>query len=144
MRNFFRKNFFLVSFWPFYILKVWKKSSLKISYLYYKFWTSKVSEEVVHKCPINKLLVTFCQSSLATLIKKRLRHRCISVNLAKFLKSLILQKNCKWLVLDFAQFYTSHSIIHFIIIKRNSKKGNSYFLNVFNRISASENCRQKK
>ena len=28
------------------------------------------SEVVVRKCPINKLLITFCQSSLATLIKE--------------------------------------------------------------------------
>ena len=43
---------------------------------------------------------------------------------------------------DFEQFYISHSIIHFI--KRNSKKGDYYFLNVFNRISTSENYRQRK
>ena len=43
---------------------------------------------------------------------------------------------------DFEQFYISHSIIHFI--KRNSKKGDYYFLNVFNRTSTSENYRQKK
>ena len=85
------------------------------------------SEAVVRKCPINKLLITFCQNSLATLIKKRLRHGCISVNLAKFLKNSILQNTCKWLVLDFEKFYMSHSIINFI--KRNSKRGNYYFLN---------------
>ena len=64
------------------------------------------------------------------------------MNLAKFFKKPILQNTCEWLVLDFAQFYMSHSIIHFI--KRNSKKGNYYFLNVFNRISTSENYHQKK
>ena len=63
-----------------------------------------LSEAVVCKCPINKLLLRFCQSSLATLIKKRIRHRCISINLAKFLKNLILQNTCKWLVLDVEQF----------------------------------------
>ena len=47
----------------------------------------------------------------------------------------IWQNTCKWLVLDFAQFYMSHSIIYFI--KWNSKKGNYYFLNVFSRISTS-------
>ena len=52
----------------------------------------------------------------------------------------IWQNTCKWLVLDFAQFYMSHSIIYFI--KRNSKKWNYYFLNVFNRTSISENYRQ--
>ena len=59
---------------------------------------------------------------------------------SKFLK--IFQKTCKCLVLDFEQFYISHSIIHFI--KGNNKKGNYYFMNVFNRISASENYHQKK
>ena len=89
-----------------------------------------------------KLRIKLCQNSLATLLKRRLQHRCISVNLAKFFKKSILQNTCEWLVLDFVQFYMSHSIIYFI--KRNSKKGNYYFLNVFNRISTSENYRQKK
>ena len=44
------------------------------------------------------------------------------MNLVKFLKTPILQETCKWLALDFAQFYMSHSIIHFINL--NSKKGN--------------------
>ena len=69
-------------------------------------------------------------------------HRCISVNLVKFFKKPILQNTYEWLVLDFAQFYIPDSIIYFI--KRNSKKENYYFLNVFNRLSTSENYRQKK
>ena len=93
------------------------------------------SEAAVPKCSIKMLRIKFCQSSLAALLKKRLLHKCISVNLAKFLKKPILQNTCKWLVLDFAQFYMSHSIIYFI--KWNSKKGNYYFLNVFSRISTS-------
>ena len=116
-----------------------------MNYLYYQFWTKEslsFSEAVARKCSIKKLRIKFCQSSLATLLKKRFGHRWISVNLAKFFKKPILQNTCEWLVLDFAQFYMSHSIIYFI--KRNSKKGNYYFLNVFNRISTSENYRQKK
>ena len=89
-----------------------------------------------------KLRIKLCQNSLATLLKRRLQHRCISVNLAKFFKKSILQNICEWLVLDFVHFYMSRSILYFI--KRNSKKGNYYFLNVFNRISTSENYRQKK
>ena len=52
-----------------------------------------------------------------------------------------LQKTSKWLLVDFAQFYMSHSIIHFI--NQNRKKEN-YFLNASNRISALENYHQKK
>ena len=55
---------------------------------------------------------------------------------SEFLKKSILQKTWKWLVLDFDQFYMSHSII--LLIKRNRKKGSYYFLNVFNRVSTSE------
>ena len=124
---------------------IWQNSLLNINYLYHKFWTKEslsFSEAVVSKCSMKKLLIKFSQSSLATLLKKRLRHRYISVNLAKFLKSPTLQKTCKWLVLDFVQFYTSHSLIHFI--NRNSKNGNYYFFNVLNRILTSENYRQKK
>ena len=120
-------------------------SLLKMNYLYYQFWTKEslsFSEAVARKCSMKKLRVKFCQNSLATLLKKRLRHRCIFVNLAKICKNAVLQNNCKWLVLDFAQFYMSHSIIYFI--KRIIKKRNFYFLNVFNRISTSENYRQKK
>ena len=53
----------------------------------------------------------------------------------------IFQNSCKWLVLDFG-FYMSHFIHYFI--KQNSKKGNYYFLNVFNRISTTENYYQNK
>ena len=37
----------------------------------------------------------------------------------------IFQNTCKWLYLNFKQFYMSHSIIHFI--KRSNKKGNYFF-----------------
>ena len=140
MHNFFQKKLFFRKT-ILYILSL-EKQFTKNQYLKILNESLSFSEAVVRKCPIIKLLITFCQSSLATLIKKRLRRRCISVNLAKFLKNPILQNTCKWLVLDFEQFCMSHSIIHFI--KRNSKKGNYYFLNVFNRISTSENYRQKK
>ena len=113
-------------------------SLLKINYLYHEFWTKEnlsFLEAVVRKCSIRKLHIKFCQSSLAILSERRLRHRCISVNLAKFFKKPILQNIYKWLFLDFAQFYMSRSIIYFI--KRNSRKRNYYLLNVFNRISTS-------
>ena len=73
--------------------------------------------------------------------KKRLQQRCISLDLPKFFQKVILQNTCEWLVFDFAQFYRCHSIIY--LIKGNSKKGNYCFLNVFNRISTSENYHQK-
>ena len=116
-------------------------SLLKMNYLYYQFWTKgslSFSEEVACKCSIKKLRIKLYQSSLAALLKKRLR--CISVNLAKFFEKHILQNTCKWL--DFPPFYISHSIDYFI--QRNNKKGNCYFLNAFNRISTSESYRQKK
>ena len=72
------------------------------------------SEEVVRTCSIKKLLIKFSQTSLWNLIKKETPIKIVSVNLVKFLKTPILQETCKWLVLDFAQFYMSHSIIHFI------------------------------
>ena len=71
------------------------------------------------------MCIKFCQSLLADLLKKRLRQRCIPVNLAKFFKKPIFQNTCKWLVLDFALFYMSHSIIY--LIKRKGKKTNYYF-----------------
>ena len=100
MRSFFRKSCFLilVSLWSFYYTIVYL---LKMNYLYYQFWTKEslsFSEMVACKCSIKKLRIKFYQSSLAALLKKRLR--CISVNLAKFFEKHILQNTCEWL--DFA------------------------------------------
>ena len=63
------------------------------------------------------------------------------MNLANFLKkpSCRTPANGWFWILNSFQFYMSHSIIH--LIYRNSKKRNNYFLNVFNRISTSENYR---
>ena len=73
------------------------------------------------KSSIKKFLIKFRQSSLATLLKKKLWHRCASVNLAKFFKISILQNTYKWLGLDFAHFHKANSINHFI--KRKVRKG---------------------
>ena len=100
------------------------------------------SEAVVCNYSIKKLLIKFCQSSLATSLKKETLRQVYFCEFCKIPKKNILQNIYKWLILDFAHFHTSHSIYHFI--KRNSKKGNYYFLNIFNRISTSKNYRQKK
>ena len=47
------------------------------------------SGAAVRKCSIKKLLIKFCQSLLETLLKKRLQHKSISVNLAKFIKKYL-------------------------------------------------------
>ena len=73
-------------------------------------------------------------------IKKETLTQVYFGELSKILKKSILKRTRKWLVLDFAQM--PHLISH--IIKRISKKGNHYCLNVFNRISTSENYRKKK
>ena len=112
MRNFFRTKLFPNIRVVLTILLC--NSLLKMNYLYYQFWTKEslsFSEAVARKCSIKKFRKKFCQNSLATLLKKRLRHTCIFVNLAKFFKKT-LQNTCEWLVLDFAQFYMSQSIIH--------------------------------
>ena len=100
------------------------------------------SEAVIRKCSLKNLLMKFCQSSLATLLKKRLWHMCMSVNLAKFFEKQSCRTPAKGWFWNFAQFYMSHSTIYFI--NWNSKKGDYYFLNVFNRISTLENYSQKK
>ena len=88
------------------------------------------------------MLESFLPKLTCSLIIKETQTQVFSVNLSNFLTKPILQNTCKSLVLDFEQFYMSHFIIHFI--KRNSKKGNYYILNVFNKISTSKNYRQKK
>ena len=142
MCNFFRKDCFLilVSFWTFYYTIVYLKWITFVMNFERKklFHFQNSRPYVLHKKVAQKILSKFT----CNLIKKETPAHVYFVNLAKLFKSFFLQNSCEWLVLDFAQFYKSHSIIYFI--KRNSKKGNYYFLNVFNRISASENYRQKK
>ena len=86
------------------------------------------SEAVVGNCSMRKIALKILPKFTCNLIVKETPTLVFSVNLEH------LKNTCKWLVLDFEQFYMSHSIIHFT--KRNSKKGNFYLLNVFNRISA--------
>ena len=89
MRNYFRKKTFpnISVIWAIVLYN----SLLKMNYLYYQFWTQEsfsFSEAVARKCSIKKLRIRFCQSSLATLLKKRFGHRWISVNLSVNLKNL--------------------------------------------------------
>ena len=115
-----------------------------MNYLYYQFWTKEslsFSEAVAHKCSIKELRIKFCQNSLATFFKKRTPTQ---VYFREFSEILLKTLSCRtsangwfWIL----QVYMSHSIICFI--KWNSKKGNYYFLNIFNRILAPDNYRQK-
>ena len=81
------------------------------------------SEAVVRKCYVKKLLIKFCQSSLATSLKKRLRNRCVcSCEFSKILQKN-LAEHLQMAGSGFCTFpYVSHSINHFI--NRDSKKGN--------------------
>ena len=73
------------------------------------------SEAAVHNWSIKILFIKFCQSSLATLLKKRLQHKCISLNLAKFWKKTFLLEDLTMAGSAFCSFiYMSHLIIHFI------------------------------
>ena len=134
-----------MSLWPFYIFYVWKNSLLKINIIFIiNFERKKVlfSEAVIRNCSIRKIAHKILPKLTCNLVIKETPTQVYFCEFSKFLKKPILQNTCKFLVLDFKQFYVSHSIIHFI--KGTSKKVNYYLSNVFNRISTSENYRQKK
>ena len=101
------------------------------------------SEAVVRNCSVRKIAHKFLPEFACNLIIKETYTQVYFCEFSKFIKKTYLAEPiCKWLILDFEQFYMSHSILHFI--KRKSKKGNYFLLNVFNRISTLENYCQKK
>ena len=74
------------------------------------------SEAVARRCSVKKMFLEISQNSQentcarvsfsiklqgpATLLKKRLWHRCFPVNFAKFLRTLFLTEHLQWLLLD--------------------------------------------
>ena len=48
----------------------------------------------------SNLFLSSCRSSVCNFIKKRFQHRCFSMNIAKFLKMVILKKICERFLLD--------------------------------------------
>ena len=125
MRNFFRKKLFCnisVVLVIFYILKLEKQFIKNQYYLYYQFCLS-FSEAVVcnyKNCCIRKIVHKVLPNFTCNLIIKETPTHVCFCEFSKFFKKPVLQNICKWLVLDFEQFYMSHFIIYFI--KRYSKK----------------------
>ena len=86
-------------------------------------------EAVTRKCSVKKVFLEnfakftlkhLCQSVFfnkvagfrpATLIKKRLCHRCIPVSLAKFLRTPVLIKRLQWLLLYISYEFVKESLI---------------------------------
>ena len=57
-------------------------------------------ETVARRCSFEKVFLRISQKSQpATLIKKRLRHRCFRVTFAKFLRTPFLTEHLRWLLL---------------------------------------------
>ena len=54
----------------------------------------------------------------ATLLKKRLWHRCFSVNFAKFLRTPFLTEHLRWLLLIISNYCLD--------LNANARSGNSY------------------
>ena len=82
-------------------------------------WTCyyKLIEAVVRRCSVKKVFLEISQNSQentcvrvsfliklqaapATLLKKRLWHRCFPVNFAKFLRTPFLKEHLRWLLLN--------------------------------------------
>ena len=60
--------------------------------------SQKISEAVVRRCSMEK-------AAPATLLKKRLWHRCFPVNFAKFLRTPFFTEHLWWLLLRFVQYF---------------------------------------
>ena len=73
-------------------------------------------EAVVWKCSVEKVFLKFSQYSqentctrvsflmgLATLLKKRLWHRCFTVNFAKFVRTPFFAEHLRWLFCTFSR-----------------------------------------
>ena len=99
------------------------------------------AKAVVRKCSIKKVAHKNLSKFTCNLIKKGTPTQLYFCEFSKILKKH-LAKHLQKAGSGFSHFFMSHSIIHFI--KRNSKKGYYYFLNVFKRVSTSENYRQNK
>ena len=86
------KNLIHISFQLFHLLGCLYISSL-LSICRGSHWRCSVKKNV-------NLFLVFKKLFLAcNFIKKRLQHRCFPVKFAKFLRALILQNICKWLLL---------------------------------------------
>ena len=57
------------------------------------------SKAVVRMCSVKKVLLKFSGLHACNLIKKRLQHRCFSVNFAKFLRTPVFVEHLRWLLL---------------------------------------------
>ena len=69
-------------------------------------------EAVVRNCSIRKIADTILPKFTCNLTIKETPTQVYFCKFSKCFKKPILQNTCKWLLLDFEQFYLPHSIIH--------------------------------
>ena len=73
---------------------------------------------------------------ISNFLKKRFQRRCFSVNIAKFLKKLILKKICERLLLNnVKRNYSSLKIVKFVLnvsqhLQENASTGESFLINI--------------
>ena len=88
------------------------KLLLLIRYSFHVWARLVFIETVVQRCPVRKCVLRsfakftgkhLCQSLRpATLLKKRLWHKCFPVNFATFLRTYFLTEHLRWLLLSFS------------------------------------------
>ena len=77
------------------------------------------SKTVVRNYSVGKIAHKILRKFTCNVIIKETPTQVSFCEFSKVFKKYILQNTCIWIVLDFQQFYMSHSIIDFIT--RNSK-----------------------
>ena len=81
--------------------------------VFYKKAATKMFAIFIEKHPCWSLFLISCRHTLATLLKRDSSHQCFPVNIAKFLRKLILKNICERLLLLFLHF------LFFISLNRN-------------------------
>ena len=75
----------------------------------------------------SNLFLSSCRSSVCNFIKKRFQHRCFSVNIAKFLKMVILKKICERLLLgDVKRNYSSMKTVKKLLYFSQQSQENTF------------------
>ena len=103
------------------------------------------SEAVTQRCYVNKVVLRnlakftgkhLCQGLFfgkvtglwpATLLKKRLWHRCFPVNFVKFLQTPFLTEHLWWLLLSFRRLCVTSHMLHFTLFTSTSTLFRSSF-----------------
>ena len=84
--------------------------------IFFKTFTSRNLKAVVRSCSVEEVFQEILPNSdPATLLNKRLWHRCFPVNFAKFLGTLFFTEHLRWVLLEI-QGYSLFLVYHVFVL----------------------------